>query len=450
MPAMSAKSVTHKELMAFARRLGEAEYRSKLNYFRIMEYPLALTLLDVQPGMSVLEVGSGFISLPPLWLAAERGARVTAVDREPYTAEHREHIETLMKRVAIAPEALRIVSADARQLPFADGAFDRISAVSALEHLDLFTDAYVARELGRVLKPGGRFVFTVPFNLGKHIENEDWGGEGYEQRHYTDATLSERLIHPSGLHFVDAIAFGETDPATGKKVLAMPDDERRRFAEKAGKNPAQYWREYFRADDDQFVVHRSLLPDWVLRASGLIAVVLEKRDAPLSKSYFLYDPLASFAANEKLARQADNSPYWLSIDQVRVENLFGDEVSVFESGESCRVLISFTCHGEVEDPAFRVLFHDESDKVVAGLHVARSGERLGKLTGKHVLEVHFGMLNLVGGPYRLTVGAWDRDLPDPIPPVAYDLHVMRYAITVNDRKRGLAGVAYTPYAIRLE
>ncbi len=306
---MSQRPITHKELMTFAKRLGEAEYQSKLNYFRIMEYPLALTLLDVQPGMTMLEVGSGFISLPPLWLASERGAAVTAVDREPYTDEHREHVEALAKMVHLVPERLRIVSADAQHLPFDDDTFDRISAVSVLEHLDLFTDAYVARELGRVLKPGGRLVITVPFNLGKHIENEDWGGEGYEQRHYTDATLRERLIHPSGLHFVDAIAFGEVDPAIGKKVLALPEAERRRFAEKAGKNPDKYWREYFRVEGEQFVVHRSLLPDWVLKVSGLIALVLEKREEPLPKGYFLYDPLASFAANEQLTRNPDNSPY---------------------------------------------------------------------------------------------------------------------------------------------
>jgi len=448
---MSPQPVTHKQLMRFAKRLGKDEYRSKLNYFRIMEYPLALTMLDAQAGMSFLEIGSGFISLPPLWLSAERQCKVTAVDRQDYTDEHRNHVETLMQSVGIELEQLHIVTADAIELPFDDEAFDRIAAISALEHLDSFTDAHVARELGRVLKPGGRLVITVPFNLGKHIENEDWGGEGYEQRHYTDATLRERLIHPSGLHFAGAIAFGEVDPEVGKRYLKMDEDARAGFAEKVGKHPDKYWREYYRVeDDDQFVVHRSLLPDWVLKASGLIALTLEKRDEPLPKSYFLYDPVASYLANEKLTRNADNSPYWLAIDKVSIENLYGDEVDRFESGESCRILIDFTCHGEVVEPAFRVLFHDESGEVVAGLHLGRSGEKLGTLIGTHKLEVNFGMLNLVGGPYEITVGAWDRDIPDPIPPVAYDVHLRRYKITVNDRKKGLEGVAYTPYAIRLE
>jgi SAM-dependent methyltransferase len=441
--------VTHKELMRFAKSLGEAEYRSKLNYFRIMEYPLALGLLQAGPGMRVLEVGAGFISLPPLWLAARHGCEVVAVDRQECDADNRRHIDALCAKLGVPRERLQILSADAQRLPHENGWFDRVSAVSTLEHLDVFTDSLVMRELGRVLKPDGRLVLTVPFNLGKHIEEENWGGEGYEQRHYTDVTLRERLIHPSGLHFAGAVAFGEVDAEVGRRVIAMPAAERAAFAEKAGRKPERYWREYYRVDGDQFVVHRPLLPAWVLRASGLMAVALEKRAAPLPASYFEYDPLESWAHNDELTRNAENSPYALRLDEVKFHNLFGAETTTFTAGETMRVAVKFTCQGEVQNPAFRVFFHDRQGAVVAGVNTARSHPPLGAIRKTHSLEILIGMLNLAGGRYEVTVGAWDRDRPDPIPPVAYDVHLRRYALDVKARHDGLEAHVHLPHEVRL-
>ncbi|MDP8225735.1 MAG: Wzt carbohydrate-binding domain-containing protein [Candidatus Lernaella stagnicola] len=446
---MTKHDVTHRELMSFARALGEAEYRSKLNYFRIMEYPLSLNLLAAEPGARVLEVGSGFVSLPPLWLAAERGCEVTAVDKKVCDEDNRRHIEALKKRVGVNGDKLRIVSADAQDLPFDDGYFDRISAVSTIEHFAPFTDAPVMRELGRVLADGGRLVLSVPFNLGRHIEEEDWGGAGYEQRHYTDVTLRERLIHPSGLHFVGAVAFGEIDAETGKRVIAMPVEQQRDFAAKAGKKPDKYWREYYRVEGEQFAVHRSLLPQDVLEASGLIAVVLEKRDAPLPASYFEYDPLESWIHNDRLTRNESNSEHRLTIDAVRFFNLLGAELDTFDAGETMKVAITFTAQGPVENPAFRILFHNKAGEVVAGLHTGRTDFAIGRVEKTRTLEVTFGMLNLAGGKYEVTVGAWDRDRPDPIPPVAYDVHHRRYAVVVNPRAQGLDGEVHLPHALKL-
>jgi SAM-dependent methyltransferase len=52
------------------------------------------------------------------------------------------------------------VQADGEQLPFADASFDRIWGNAILHHLDL---AVVARELRRVLRPGGVAVFCEPW-----------------------------------------------------------------------------------------------------------------------------------------------------------------------------------------------------------------------------------------------------------------------------------------------
>ena len=446
---MGKSKVSYKKLNAFAKRLGKEEYRSKLNYFRLLEYPVTLSLLEVKEGMKVLDVGSGFVSLPPLWMAAERKAVVTAVDIKPYTQTNRKHIEDLKKRIDIPADNLQILSADAANLPSPDGSFDRVSAISFLEHLESFADALVMQELGRVLKPGGFLVLSVPFNLGKHIEEEKWGGEGYEQRHYTDVTLRERLIHPSRLHFVKAIVFGERDPEVGKQVIGMEEEKRLAFTEQASVKPERYWEEFYRVEGDQFVVNRDLLPEKKWKAAGVVAVLLQKRSEKLPESYFAYDPLESWRHSNYLTRNQDNSSHWLTIDQVKILNLFGDAVSTVNSGESLRVLIDFHASGPVNDPVFRIFFHNREGEVVAGLHTGRTGFLAGSVEGTHTMEIKIGMLNLTGGSYGITVGAWDRDHPDPIPPVPYDVRYLKSKVDVHPRKTGCEGHVYLPYEIKM-
>jgi SAM-dependent methyltransferase len=53
---------------------------------------------------------------------------------------------------------------DVRSMPYADGAFDVVLAFDVLEHVE--DDADAVREISRVLRPGGFFIFTVPaFNI---------------------------------------------------------------------------------------------------------------------------------------------------------------------------------------------------------------------------------------------------------------------------------------------
>jgi len=51
---------------------------------------------------------------------------------------------------------------DLRQLSFADASFDLVLSSDVLEHMPSPYDAH--RDIFRVLKPGGRHIFTVPFN----------------------------------------------------------------------------------------------------------------------------------------------------------------------------------------------------------------------------------------------------------------------------------------------
>jgi SAM-dependent methyltransferase len=53
------------------------------------------------------------------------------------------------------------------RLPFKDGAFDRVICTETLEHVD--DDSVLARELARVLKPGGILAISVPDEFSERI-----------------------------------------------------------------------------------------------------------------------------------------------------------------------------------------------------------------------------------------------------------------------------------------
>ena len=57
-------------------------------------------------------------------------------------------------------KGIPVVQADARDLPFADSTFDVLVCLDVLEHID--EDGLVALEIRRVLKPGGKFLVSVP------------------------------------------------------------------------------------------------------------------------------------------------------------------------------------------------------------------------------------------------------------------------------------------------
>ncbi|HEY7330905.1 MAG TPA: class I SAM-dependent methyltransferase [Gemmataceae bacterium] len=111
----------------------------------------ALDRLGDVAGLPVLDYGCGH-GMAAVVLA-RRGASVTALDLSPgYLFEAR--------RRAVANEvAIEFVQADAERLPFADGQYARIWGNAILHHLDL---RKTARELHRVLQPGGMAVFCEP------------------------------------------------------------------------------------------------------------------------------------------------------------------------------------------------------------------------------------------------------------------------------------------------
>lgn len=129
-------------------RFTDAEYLDHAPWVRS-----AMSRLGSVSDRQVLDLGCGH-GMAAVVLA-RRGANVTACDLSPgYVAEARQR--------AKANEAIiEFAVADVHSLPFANRTFDAIWGHAILHHLDVAT---AAREVRRVLRPGGAAVFCDPWD----------------------------------------------------------------------------------------------------------------------------------------------------------------------------------------------------------------------------------------------------------------------------------------------
>jgi SAM-dependent methyltransferase len=171
-------------------------------------------------GRTVLEVGCGAAQCSR-WLAA-RGARPVAFDLSHRQLQHARRIDDGLDG---GGPPVPLVQADAGALPFADGSFD--AACSAYGGVPFVADsARVMREVHRVLRPGGRWVFSVThpvrwafpdepgpdgltltasyFDRTPYVEQDDTGRAVYVEHH---RTLGDRVreIAAAGFRLTDLV-----------------------------------------------------------------------------------------------------------------------------------------------------------------------------------------------------------------------------------------------------
>lgn len=174
-------------------------------------------LLGDVAGRRVLEVGAGAAQCARWLLVA--GADPVALD---LSVEMLRHGRTVGHATGLD---LPLVQADATRLPFASGSFD--IACSAYGGVPFVADsAGVMREVARVLRSGGRWVFSVThplrwvfpddpgepglvarhpyFDRTPYVEQDERGRATYVEHH---RTIGDRVreISAAGLHLVDLV-----------------------------------------------------------------------------------------------------------------------------------------------------------------------------------------------------------------------------------------------------
>jgi SAM-dependent methyltransferase len=196
-------------------------------YWRSLEFRLVWEHGNFRAGDRVLDVGS---PKPfSLYLARSVGAVVDSTDIEDYFVDE---FSLLRRATGVPAERMSIRVEDGRRLSYADGQFDKVFSVSVIEHIPDDGDSQCARELGRVLAPGGSCLITVPFwPTSKDIYRKAdfyWSetsgpekdGLVFFQRRYSADDLRKRLIEPSGLVAEKILYVGERIMTQSEKEVS--------------------------------------------------------------------------------------------------------------------------------------------------------------------------------------------------------------------------------------
>jgi SAM-dependent methyltransferase len=162
-----------------------------------------LDRLGVRDGDRLLDVGCG--EGRHCFGALERGARVVGVD-----------LDLAALRMAHGPLRARarerngfgvVLRGDAFHLPFPDASFDRVICSEVMEHVHDYRAA--ARELARLLRPGGSAAVTVPtatsewlyLRLGDDYFESPGGHIRIFRPRDLAAALRDAGLRPSGVGF---------------------------------------------------------------------------------------------------------------------------------------------------------------------------------------------------------------------------------------------------------
>src|SRR5271169_6565044 len=155
------------ELYAQIRREAFGEDIGQNSWLTADEQDTFLSWLELSPGKVLLDVACG-AGGPALRIAAKTGCSVVGIDVHEHAVSTA--CSLAIKRGLSRRTEFRVVDA-AQQLPFSDASFDAIICIDAVNH---FSDRpQVIAEWARLLKLGGRLLFTDPITVTGPLTNAE-------------------------------------------------------------------------------------------------------------------------------------------------------------------------------------------------------------------------------------------------------------------------------------
>lgn len=154
--------------------------------FRPWEVPAVLAASGIDPKRRYLSIGAWHCSATYI---IGQVAEVYAVDVNASVTDW------LQNEFGLEwPETVAVLVPENKGLlPYPDEFFDTVISISSIEHSEKDEDSDTARECGRVLKTGGRFILTTEFGPSFVDYDPVVGG-----RIYNETALEERIVLPSG------------------------------------------------------------------------------------------------------------------------------------------------------------------------------------------------------------------------------------------------------------
>jgi SAM-dependent methyltransferase len=146
---------------AFGEDIGQSSWMTAQDWLRFADQA------QVRSDSDVLEIGSGSGG-PAVYLATVRGCRVTGIDVNENGVHN---AAQLAKEKGVADRVTFYASDAAKPLPFDASSFDAVLSNDAMCHIANRVD--VLREWHRVLRPGGRMVFTDAMIVSGFVSNEE-------------------------------------------------------------------------------------------------------------------------------------------------------------------------------------------------------------------------------------------------------------------------------------
>jgi SAM-dependent methyltransferase len=158
-----------------------------------------LARLEIDASCHVLEVACGSGG-PALFMARETSCRVTGVDLHD--------AGVAVANASAAEQGLadraRFVQTDAREpLPFDDGSFDALLCIDSINHM--YDRSRVLGEWHRVLRSGGRVLFTDPITVTGMIRREEMvaRSQGMGEFVFTAPGHDQTLLEAAGFEDIE-------------------------------------------------------------------------------------------------------------------------------------------------------------------------------------------------------------------------------------------------------